>query len=223
MNVEQFANELKVAPALLVEQLQAAGVSVSGTTDALSDQDKARLLDYLRDKHGAKAPKTKITLTRKQTSEIKTADSSGKARTIQVEVRKKRVLVKREAPVAAAEEVAPLEDAPIEIAETVPAETVPAEAMLAEAVPVEAVPVEVAESAPAEEMPVAEAPAVDEAPAPEPVAAAEEDAATEAAPIKPAAPVIGEHELKLRKAEAQRHAELRAIQEAELKAKRERE
>jgi len=96
MNVEQFANELKVAPALLVEQLQAAGVTVNTPTDALSDQDKTRLLDYLRDKHGAKAPKSKITLTRKQTSEIKTADSTGKSRTIQVEVRKKRVLVKRE-------------------------------------------------------------------------------------------------------------------------------
>ncbi|HRH80621.1 MAG TPA: translation initiation factor IF-2 [Thiobacillaceae bacterium] len=98
MNVQQFANELKVPAALLIEQLQAAGVTVKAEQDDLSDQDKARLLDYLRDKHGAKpAPKTKITLTRKQTSEIKTADSTGKARTIQVEVRKKRVLVKREA------------------------------------------------------------------------------------------------------------------------------
>ncbi len=98
MRVDQFANELKVPAALLVEQLQAAGVSVKSEGDVLTDQDKTRLLDYLRDKHGAKAPKTKITLTRKQTSEIKTADSSGKARTIQVEVRKKRVLVKRETP-----------------------------------------------------------------------------------------------------------------------------
>ena len=47
-------------------------------------------------------PKNKITLTRKQTSEIKKSDASGKARTIQVEVRKKRVFVKREdSPVAA--------------------------------------------------------------------------------------------------------------------------
>src|SRR5262249_14735772 len=39
----------------------------------------------------------KITLTRKQTSEIiKKSDSSGKARTIQVEVKKKRIFVKRE-------------------------------------------------------------------------------------------------------------------------------
>jgi len=98
MRVDQFANELKVPTALLVEQLRAAGVSVESEGDVLTDQDKTRLLDYLRDKHGATAPKTKITLTRKKTTEIKTADSTGKSRTIQVEVRKKRVLVKREAP-----------------------------------------------------------------------------------------------------------------------------
>ncbi|MFA5081696.1 MAG: translation initiation factor IF-2 [Hydrogenophilaceae bacterium] len=188
MNVEQFANELKVAPALLVEQLQAAGVSVNGTADALSDQDKARLLDYLRDKHGAKAPKTKITLTRKQTSEIRTSDSSGKARTIQVEVRKKRVLMKREAPVV------PVEEAHVEP----PVEEVPV------APPVEIIP----EPAPVE-IPVEAAPEVPEA---APVAAPA---------IVPM--ILGEEEIQARKHESKRHAELRAIQEAELKAKQERE
>ena len=38
--------------------------------------------------------KNKISLPRRQTSEIKKSDSSGKARSIQVEVRKKRVFVK---------------------------------------------------------------------------------------------------------------------------------
>src|SRR3979409_1154942 len=51
----------------------------------------------MRGVHGAKDTKNKITLTRKQTTEIKKSDSTGKARTIQVEVRKKRVLVKRDA------------------------------------------------------------------------------------------------------------------------------
>ena len=59
--------------------------------------DKTKLLDYLRKQHGAAGePKKKITLTRKQTTEIKAAGSTGKARTIQVEVRKKRVFVKRD-------------------------------------------------------------------------------------------------------------------------------
>ena len=87
--VAQFAAELKVPPKLLLEQLRAAGVVKDADEDTLSEDDKARLLDSLRKAHGAtEAPeKKKITLTRKQTSEIKQADASGKARTIQVEVR----------------------------------------------------------------------------------------------------------------------------------------
>ncbi len=96
MNVAQFAAELKMPATALLEQLAKAGVGKQTSNDALSEQDKARLLDYLRKAHGETAPKAKITLTRKQTTEIKATDSSGKARTVQVEVRKKRVFVKRE-------------------------------------------------------------------------------------------------------------------------------
>jgi translation initiation factor IF-2 len=97
MNVAQFAAELKMPATALLEQLAKAGVSKQMSSDLLTEQDKTRLLDYLRKAHGETAAKAKITLTRKQTSEIKSADASGKARTIQVEVRKKRVFVKREA------------------------------------------------------------------------------------------------------------------------------
>ena len=94
--IEQFASELKMPAGALLEQLAAAGVEAKKEGDKLTEQDKTRLLDYLRRQHGAAAePKKRITLTRKQTTEIKAADSSGKARTIQVEVRKKRVLVRR--------------------------------------------------------------------------------------------------------------------------------
>jgi translation initiation factor IF-2 len=106
-SVAQFAGELKVQPATLLEQLRAAGVNKSVADDILSEQDKTRLLDYLRKSHGSTEPKQKITLTRKQTSEIiKKSDVSGRARTIQVEVKKKRVFVKRDVqePVAVAPE-----------------------------------------------------------------------------------------------------------------------
>ncbi len=93
--VSQFAVELKMPVAALLEQLGKAGVGKQGSNDELTDQDKARLLEYLRRAHGDES-KTKITLTRKQTSEIKATDSHGRARTVQVEVRKKRVLIKRE-------------------------------------------------------------------------------------------------------------------------------
>src|SRR5712691_2420233 len=97
-SVAQFAGELKVPPSQLLEQLRAAGVHKQVAEDVLSDQDKNRLLEYLRKSHGSSQPKNRITLTRKQTSEIiKKSDASGKARTIQVEVKKKRIFVKRDA------------------------------------------------------------------------------------------------------------------------------
>jgi translation initiation factor IF-2 len=96
-NVSQFAKELGMASDRLMEQLQAAGVSRKLVEDTvLTEQDKTQLLDYLRRMHGSQEAKNKITLTRRKTSEIKKADATGKARTIQVEVRKKRVFVKRE-------------------------------------------------------------------------------------------------------------------------------
>src|SRR5574340_332546 len=105
MNVEQFAQELKLPPQLLLEQLKAAGVSKNDVVDPVTEADKAHLLDYLRKMHGgggAEAGKTKITITRKQTGEIRKTDSTGKSRTIHVEVRKSRTYVKREAGAPAA-------------------------------------------------------------------------------------------------------------------------
>jgi translation initiation factor IF-2 len=262
MNVEQFATELKVDPALLVKQLQAAGVTVKGATDALSDTDKSLLLDYLRGKHGAQEPKSKITLTRKQSSEIKTADSSGRTRTVQVEVRKKRVLVKREGTGhdAALHEVAPHDVVPHELAapETeLPASLAQAETSATPVLPetdetvaevavqaaTEAVPEAVAaalEVVPVEENvaepvvvvaveaePVAAEPEVIEPPAtvvPEnaaPVEAVVESAAPATPSVRPS--ILSPAERQAREQEAKRHAALRAIQEAEHKAKQDRE
>ena len=95
-SVAQFASELKVPPSVLLEQLRAAGVEKKQPDDSLSEHDKSRLLEYLRSAHGSAEQKNKITLTRKQTSEIKKTDATGKYRTVQVEVRKKRVFVKRD-------------------------------------------------------------------------------------------------------------------------------
>ena len=95
--VAEFATELKKTTATLLEQLKSAGVVKSTASDKLSDADKQRLLSYLQSTHGvAGAERKKITLVKKSTSEIKQADASGKARTIQVEVRKKRTFVRRE-------------------------------------------------------------------------------------------------------------------------------
>ena len=92
--VAEFAKERNTPPDTLLQQLKAAGVEKGSANDALTDGDKQRLLSHLQASHGGGAKK--ITLTKKSTSEIKQADASGRARTIQVEVRKKRTFVKRE-------------------------------------------------------------------------------------------------------------------------------
>lgn len=92
MTVEKFANELDMLPEALLEQLLAAGVKKQSIGDILTEIDKAQLLDYLRKTHGSIESKKKITLTRRQTTEIRQSDGAGKARTIEVKVRKKRVL-----------------------------------------------------------------------------------------------------------------------------------
>ncbi len=237
MSVNQFAGELRMPAAVLLEQLHKAGVVKAGTDDLLSEQDKARLLEYLRRSHGETQPKGKITLTRKQTSEIRATDSSGRARTVQVEVRKKRVFVKRDELIpeagmveaSAAEEEA-LEAVQAPVAEAAPA---PAPAPVVEPVP-EPAPVE-AEPEPEPEpvaSPEPEPEPVPE-PEPEPEPAVEEPVAEEMVegagaadqPRQPAprVSILSEEERAAREAEARRHEELRARQLADLKAKQERE
>ena len=95
--VAEFAAELNKSTATLIEQLTSAGVERAQATDHLSEADKQKLLGYLQASHGTvSAERKKITLVKKSTSEIKQADATGKARTIQVEVRKKRTFIKRE-------------------------------------------------------------------------------------------------------------------------------
>jgi len=204
MTVSQFASELKMPAPALLEQLAKAGVSKQASNDTLSEQDKTRLLDYLRKSHGETAPKAKITLTRKQTTEIRASDSTGKARTIQVEVRKKRVFVKRDAAELAAE------------AEAEKAKE--AEALIPE-VQVDPAPV------PAPE------PEVVPEPVPEPEVVVEEPVAPEVVAAEPSAPapqvvrrpILDAEQLAIREAEAKRKERLSAIQAAEFKEKGERE
>lgn len=132
--VAQFATELKMPANVLLEQLRSAGVDLKSVDDSVTDSDKAKLLESLRRAHGATEGK-KITLTRRQTSEIRQADATGRSRTIQVEVRKKRVFVKRDPSELALEQAAAAraeEEAGAEEAAQAPA---PAEPVAEEAKP----------------------------------------------------------------------------------------
>ena len=113
IKISQFAVELKMPVMALLEQLSKAGVGAQNSEEFLTDQDKAKLLEYLRRSHGDES-KAKITLTRKETSEIKATDAHGRARTVQVEVRKKRVLVKREVGEHAAEQQGQTDELPVD-------------------------------------------------------------------------------------------------------------
>lgn len=210
-SVAQFASELNLPAELLLEQLKGAGVNKVAHDDELTEQDKTSLLEYLRKEHGAQEPKNKITLTRKQNTEIKKTDSSGKARTIQVEVRKKRVLVRRDiSELEQVEEVGALNE--VAVAD-VHHEPVPAPVSAVEEFPV------VAE--------VVSEPVVEEA-VPEAVAAPEviEEVATPTpAPSTPVETrtlkktVLSPEQIAIREQEAKRHANLVALQTEELQKK----
>ena len=105
--VAQLATELNRPAAALLEQLESAGVPKKSASETLTEADKERLLEFLRNAHGtAGTERKKITLVRKSTSEIKQADASGKARTIQVQVVRKRTFVKRDDVAPGVDEIA---------------------------------------------------------------------------------------------------------------------
>ncbi len=106
VTVKQLSAVIKTPVDKLLEQLRDAGVEVSGAGDLISDEDKLKLLESLRNSHGkaekAEATTTprKITLRRKSKSELKVRGGSGRnttSRSINVEVRKKRTYVRRSA------------------------------------------------------------------------------------------------------------------------------
>ena len=80
----------------------------------MTEADKQKLLTYLQASHGTvTGERKKITLVKKSTSEIKQADATGKARTIQVEVRKKRTFIKRNDEVTSADSIESIAAEPV--------------------------------------------------------------------------------------------------------------
>ena len=101
VTVSQFAEVLKVPVDRLLVQLDQAGIKVSGPDARITDDAKLELLTHLRRTHGSEdtggdgAPR-KITLKRKTQSELKLASAQGRARTVNVEVRRTRNYIKRD-------------------------------------------------------------------------------------------------------------------------------
>ena len=99
VTVAKFAETLKVPVDRLMAQLVEAGIKVSGSEDLISEDAKLELLTHLRRSHGKKdtaSSPRKITLKRKSQSELRLAGGQGRARTVNVEVRRKRTYTRRD-------------------------------------------------------------------------------------------------------------------------------
>ena len=100
VTAKQLSEVIGISVEKLLDQLNAAGIQVSGANAPISDDDKMKLLDSLRSSHGkeeSSGPR-KITLQRKSKSEIKVSGVTGRnvtTKTINVEVRKKRTYIRR--------------------------------------------------------------------------------------------------------------------------------
>ena len=173
VTVKQLAEDVGAPVDRLLKQIVEAGLKARSESDAVSSDEKQQLLAYLRKTHGeADAEPRKITLKRKTTTTLK----AGKAKSVNVEVRKRPTYIKRDEPTAESEA-----DAPEVIHEEQSAEQPQAEPAVSAAV--DQTP-EVGAEAPAEaakaEEPVAEDKVVTEkaepkkAPEPKPVTAPED-------------------------------------------------
>ncbi len=106
VTVKEFADVVGIPVDRLISQLSDAGLAAKASDETITDDEKVKLLSYLRGIHGKDSPESspkRITLKRKSVSEIKQKASTsggigqGKSspRTITVEVRKRRTYVKR--------------------------------------------------------------------------------------------------------------------------------
>ena len=102
VTVKQLAGVVGTPVERLLEQLGEAGVGKSSAEDTVNDEEKMKLLEYLRQSHGRtgttgageSGDSSQITLRRKRTSELKVGGSGGR-KAVNVEVRGKRTYVKR--------------------------------------------------------------------------------------------------------------------------------
>ena len=96
VTVSELAKSVGAPVERLLKQMQEAGLKQKTADAVVSDEEKQKLLDFLKTSHGETSgePK-KITLQRKTTTTLKTGSGSAR-KTVNVEVRKKRTYVKRE-------------------------------------------------------------------------------------------------------------------------------
>ncbi|WP_151705745.1 translation initiation factor IF-2 [Nitrincola alkalilacustris] len=98
VTVKQLADVVGVSVERLLKQMQDAGIQGKSEVSDVTELERQSLLSYLKRSHGQdgdSAEPKKITLKRKTTSQLKVSGASGKRKTVNIEVRKKRTYVKR--------------------------------------------------------------------------------------------------------------------------------
>src|SRR5690606_28931671 len=94
-SIKELALSVERPVEKLLEQVRDAGLPQRKADDIISTEQQNALVNHLKKVHGQDAGNAgQITLKRKTTSTAKVASTSGKAKTINVEVRKKHTFVK---------------------------------------------------------------------------------------------------------------------------------
>lgn len=122
VTISELAGVVGVSVDKLLSQIKEAGLPHTKADELISNDDKNTLLVFLRRSHGDRdatsaAPK-KITLKRKTLGTLKSTSSTGRGKTVNVEVRKKRTYVKRSAIETPVEEELPAAELEPEVEET---------------------------------------------------------------------------------------------------------
>ncbi|HNC03508.1 MAG TPA: translation initiation factor IF-2 associated domain-containing protein, partial [Agitococcus sp.] len=94
ITVKQLAQIVNRSVETLLVQMKDAGLRTRGADDFVSDTEKQQLVAFLKRSHGDTSEDKQITLKSKTKTTIKTPISGGKAKTVNVEVRKSRTFVK---------------------------------------------------------------------------------------------------------------------------------
>lgn len=95
VTIHRFAKQIGVSIEKLLDQLEHAGIGGKSEDDLLEADEKVKLLQFLQGGSARRADNPHITLKRKTTNEIKQTSRTGAARTVHVEVKKRRTFVKR--------------------------------------------------------------------------------------------------------------------------------
>ena len=95
VTIDAFARQINISIEMLLDQLEQAGVSGKSRADSLEDNEKLKLLQFLKSRETKYPAKDRIFLKSRQTRQIRQTSRTGAARTVHVEVKKRRTFVKR--------------------------------------------------------------------------------------------------------------------------------